>query len=178
MLNFARTIGGVGRKLEMILLKSSTSFAVGQAVRSYVAGVVEGAAAATPVLGVLVGIVDSKGTPFRGGNITAGVAFTNELSSVTTGAGNVLYYGLVDVSKDTVYSAACNGTIGTTVDSELRGAKIDIDSAGGELGRVLESTATRTVATPANFYSHGVDPIDSTRLLVSIANYEIGSQLS
>jgi hypothetical protein len=175
MLNFVRTIGGTGRKLEMLLLKESTTFTVGQAVRSYVTGAVEGAAAALPVLGVLVGIVDSKGTPFRAGNIVPGTAFTNELLTVTTAGGNATYYGLVDISADTVYSAAVNGTVGTTVDSELRGAKIDIDSAGGNLSRVLESTATRTVATAANFYSHGADPLDGTRLLVSIGNSEFGT---
>jgi len=161
--------------MEMILLKSEVTFSVGQAVRSYVAGVVEHSVAATPVLGILVGIVDSKGNPIRPGSIVAGTAFDNTVTTVTTGAGNTTYYGLVEIGTDTIFSVAVNGTIGTTVDSELRGCKIDIDSANTEYGRVLESTATRTVATTANFYCHGVDPKDATRLLVSIANDEMKS---
>lgn len=173
MFNFARTIGGTGRKLEQILLKESLTFTVGQAVKSYVAGTVEHATAATPVLGILVGIVDSKGVPFKSGNIVPGTAFSNELTTVTTAGGNTTYYGLIDISMDTVYSAQVNGTVGTTVDSELRGCKIDVDSANTTYTRVLESTATRTVATTANFYCHGADSKDATRILVSIANHEM-----
>lgn len=176
--NFARTIGGVGRKLELVLLKESLTFNVGQAVKSYVAGTAEHATAATPVLGVLVAIVDSKGMPFKSGSITPGTAFANELTTVTTAGGNVTYYGLIDISPDTVYSVNLNGTIGTTVDSDLRGCKIDVDSANTTYTRVLESTATRTVATTANFYGHGADSSDTSRIMVSIANWEMRADMA
>jgi len=61
-----------------------------------------------------------------------------------------------------------SGTIGTTVDSELPGARLDINSAGNNEDELLESTATRTISTPATHYSHGVDPNDSGNLLVSV----------
>jgi len=37
----------------------------------------------------------------------------------------------------------------------------------------LETTATRTIGTPANFYSLGVDPLDSTRLMVTLGMSEM-----
>jgi hypothetical protein len=168
-LNYKRSIGGVGRKLEKVLLGSSLAFAVGDAVETLTTGVALRATAAAHVLGIIDSICDKDGLPFKSSNPVAGTASGTDTRSITTGASNTTYYAMVDVSRDTIYSAAVNGTLGTTNSSTLRGCMIDIDSAGGSYGRVLESTATRTKGVEANFYSHGVDPNDSTRLLVSLA---------
>ena len=175
-LKYKRTIGGVGRKLEKVLLGSSLEFNVGDLVETMSTGVALRGEAGKPVLGVIASICDKDGLPFKSSNPVAGTASGTDTRSKTTGAGNTTYYAMVDVSKDSVYSADVTGTVGTTVDSELRGCRIDIDSAGSLFGKVLESTATRTEGTEANFYCHGVDPDDSGNILVSIAMSEFDAE--
>jgi hypothetical protein len=135
-LKYKRSIGGVGRKLEKVLLGSSLAFAVGDLVETLSTGVALRATAGAPCLGVIVSICDKDGLPFKSSNPVAGTASGTDTTSKTTGAANTTYYAMVDISKDTVYTADCNGTVGTTVDSELRGCRIDIDSAGSSFGQV------------------------------------------
>jgi hypothetical protein len=167
---YKRTIGGTGRKLEKILLTSSLTFTVGQAVETYTTGIVLTAVAVKHLLGVIVSICDKDGLPFKSTNPVAGTASGTDLRSVTTGAANTTYYAMVDISKDTVYSADVTGTVGTTVDSELRGCHMDVAAGGLTL---TESTGTRTQGVEANFYCHGVDPDDSGNILCSIAMSEM-----
>ena len=176
MLKYKRTIGGVGRKLEQVLLGSSLAFAVGDAVETLTTGVALRATAGTPLLGVIASICDADGLPFKSSNPVAGTASGTDTRSITTGATNTTYYAMVDVSNTSVYSADVTGTVGVTVDSELRGCRMDIDSAGSEFGKVLEATGTRTEGTEANFYCHGVDPDDSGNILVSIALSEFDAE--
>lgn len=176
MLKYKRTIGGVGRKLEKVLLGSSLAFAVGDAVETLTTGVALRATAGTPLLGVIASICDKDGLPFKSSNPVAGTASGTDTRSITTGAANTTYYAMVDVSNNSIYSADVTGTVGTTVDSELRGCRIDIDSAGSLFGKVLETTATRTEGTEANFYCHGVDPDDSGNILVSVALSEFDAE--
>jgi len=171
-LNFVGTIGGVGRKLQLVKLANSQTVEVGDAIETYTVGLGTLQTAAHHVGGIVDAICDSKGNPIQISNPVAGTASSTDVRSQATGTGG-LYYALVDFGRDTIYSAAVEGTIGTTATSNLRGCHIDINSAGAEYGEVLESTATRTEGVEANFYSHGVDPNDSTRMLVSIAMSEM-----
>ena len=173
MFKFAGTIGGVGRKLRLVKLGVSQDFAVGEAIESYSVGAGTLGAAAQPLLGVINSFADSKGNVLRADAVVAGTASGNDVTSVTTDATNSDgYYAFVDISKNTLYSATVSGTIGTTDDSELPGARLDVDSANTEYGQLLETTATRTIGTPANFYSWGLDENDSTRLIVSLSMSE------
>lgn len=180
MLKFKRTVGGVGRKLELVNLANSQTVEVGDVIQTYSAGKGTLASAATPVFGVVMAIVDSKGYPLPAPAVVAGTASGSDVLSQATGTGGT-YYALVDFSTETIYSADVTGTLGTTASSTLRGCWIDVDSAGTEYGKVLETTANRTAhgATGgmSNFYSWGRDPDDSTRLLVSIANSELKTQI-
>jgi hypothetical protein len=152
-----------------ILIKTSEVIAVGDAVETFTSGTGENANAAIPIKGIVHSIVDSDGLPFKKGAQTAGSTNTSDTNSVT---GDATQYIKVDTSLNSLYSAEVNGTIGTTTNSDKLGGRIDVDSANTDYGRVLETTNTRTVATTANFYNHGTDPDDSTRLLVSIASSE------
>lgn len=166
---FVRTIGGVGRKLQLIKLANSQTVEVGDVIETYTTGLGVLQVAAHHVGGVIHALCDNLGNPIRQANPVAGTASGVDLRSVATGTGGTSY-ALVDFGTDSIYSADCTGTIGTTATSNLRGCHIDIDS---DPGKVLESTATRTEGVEANFYSHGVDPQDATRLLVSIAMSEM-----
>lgn len=171
--NFVKSIGGVGRKLSKpILLANSQTVSVGDFIETFTTGKGVLLVAAKHALGSVVAIVDAKGMPIKQANPVAGTASGVDLQTVATGTGASTYV-IVDISQDTVYSAQVNGTLGTTVSSTLRGCHINVDSANTDYGRVLESTATRTKGVEANFYSHGVDTKDSTRLLVSIAMSEM-----
>lgn len=176
MLKYKRTIGGVGRKLEKVLLGSSLEFNVGDVVETMSTGVALRGEAGKPILGVIASICDADGLPIKSTNPVAGTASGTDTRTVTTGAANTTYYAMVDIGNDTVYSADCNGTVGTTNDSDLRGCRIDIDSSGSSFGQVLETTATRTEGTEANFYGHGVDPDDSGNIMVSIALSELDAE--
>lgn len=163
---------GAQRNLTAVLINNSVTVAVGDCVKAYTNGYIDPGVAAAPIKGIVHAIVDKNSLPYVYGTHVAASANSGDLASVTTAADNTTtqkYWALVDTSLDSIYSVNSNGTIGTTVNSNLPGARIDVDSANTTYSRVLESTATRTVATAANFYIHGVDPADSARLLVSIA---------
>ena len=82
---------------------------------------------------------------------------------------------IIETSEDKVWSVNVSGTLGTTADSPTAtdgaiGGWIDTDSSGSNYARVLESTFTRTQTGDENFFVWGIDPDDTTRYLVSIAN--------
>ena len=168
--NYKGSRNGAQRNLtEPILIKTNEVVAVGDAVETYTTGTVENGTAALPIKGIVQSIVNADGLPFVSGEHTAGSTNTSDTQSVT---GDGTQYCIIDTSPDTLYSAEVNGTLGTTNSSDKLGCRLDVDSANTDYGRLLETTATRTVVTTANFYSHGVDPEDSTRLIVSLFNSE------
>ena len=176
--NYKSSVNGAQRNLELVLIYNSITVAVGDVVEVYTNGSATNGAAATPLFGVVHAIVDASTNPIVHGTAVAGTAIGSSTNSVTTAADNTTtgaYYALVDTSNNSKYSAEVSGTLGTTVSSTLRGCRVDVDSANTDYGRLLESTATRTIGTPANFYSWGVDPDDSTRLIVSLAMTELDS---
>ena len=177
-LNYVGSRNGAARNLETIVIEDSKTIAVGDVVKVYTDGYVSNGVAALPIKGVVHAIAEGGAgsnfatlPPIQGANV-AGTANSPATTSIAAGATNTTtkkYWAVVDTSRNSLYSAEVSGTLGTTVNSDLPGVKIDVDSANTDYGRLLETTATRTVGTPANFYSHGVDPQDSTRLIVSIA---------
>ena len=175
-LKFKSTIGGIGRKLtEPILCADSQTLTVGDAVKTdTTSGELIYGEAALPMLGVIVSFTDADGMPIAQGKPVAGTASGVDARTVATGTDGTTYAQL-DFSNQTVYSAECSGTIGTTVNSEMIGARVDLDSSNTDYGRILETTCTRTLGTPATFFGWGADPEDSTRMLVSIALSELDS---
>lgn len=179
-LSLKRYLNGAQKNTELVLLGNSQTFEVGDVVKSYdnTADAADLGAAAAPLLGVIMSICDKDGNPIKKSTNTAGSANTPDTQTVTTAADNTTsktYYAQIETSKFAIYSAPVSGTLGTTVSSNGRGCRLDINSAGGDYGQLLETTATRTATVTANFYSHGVDPDNSSNLLVSIANHEFDS---
>jgi len=173
-LNFKRTIGGVGRKLEQVLLADSQTVEVGDVIETTTTGKGTLGVKQLPLLGVVTSLCDADGLPYKSSNPVAGTASGTDTRSKATSTDGT-HYALVDISNQTIYSASVSGTIGTTNDSELPGCRVDINSDGGDYGQVVETSATRTLGTVAHLYCWGVDPDDSTRLLVSIAQSELDS---
>lgn len=173
-LEFKRTIGNTGRKLEKVLLADSQTVEVGDLIETTTTGEGVLAVKALPLLGVVQAICDADGLPLKSSNPVAGTASGTDTRSKATSTDGTTY-AMVDVGNTSIYSATCSGTIGTTNSSDLRGCRVNVDSDNTEYGQVLESSATRTLGTVAHLYSHGVDPDDSTRLMVSIAMSELDS---
>lgn len=174
---FAGTRGSYSVEKMVYVLKASTAFTIGDAVLSYsqTDNSITVAAAATPLLGVLTGFVDVFGNAYPVSALAAGTALSTVLSTKTTSATNVSSpdcFGEVTIGQNVRWSAAVNGTLGTTGNSDKKGCGIDVDSSNTSYGRLLESTATRTFTTPTNFYSEGVDPRVSTRLIVTLREDE------
>lgn len=162
-----------------VIIADSNTIAIGDCVKLSSGYAVRGTAG-VQLLGIAVGFSKNEGTPLDPATYVPGTATSSDVTSVTAAANNttaVFKKVLVDVSTAKIWSADVTGTIGTTVNSDRIGARIDVDSAGGKYGYVLETTATRTESTVANFFCYGTDPDDDSRLLVSLSSsYLIGKQ--
>lgn len=79
-------------------------------------------------------------------------------------------YAIIDVSTKSLYSVGADDTLGTTTGSNLPGYLLDLP-ASGSATQLDESTAS---ATTGQFFSWGVDPDDSTRVIVNL-NERIGN---
>lgn len=156
-----------------VIIANSATVAVGEVVKLDSSGFVTNGSAAAPVLGIVVGFQTPQGTPVLPTAYTPGTATGTDIQSVTAASDNqtvAMVYAVVETSTQKQYSCDVNGTLGTTTASSQFGGWIDVDSANTNYGRVLETTHTRTAGTASNFFCWGVDPSDSTRLIVSIAS--------
>ncbi len=181
-LDFRKSKQGGTRVLQHYLLDDSKTMSVGMVVLNYsqTDDVITYGVAAQPILGVITAICDKYGNGIPVTTVTAGTAASTTITSIATGATNTTsktYWAFVDTSEDSIYSAQVSGTLGTTVNSNKKGVRLDVDSSNTTYTQLLETTATRTIGTPANFYSYGLDPRDSTRLLVSMAMSETRSTM-
>jgi len=169
--NYVGSINGAQRNLtDPIVITSAHVVAVNDSVEVYSAGTAGNPTAAQPFKGIVAVICDANGQPIVKGTSTAGSANTPDTQSAT-GSGTT-YYCKIDTSRSSLYSAEVSGTVGTTNSSGTVGARVDVDSATNNYGRVLETTATRNIGTPASFYIHKTDPNNSNRLIVSCALLE------
>ena len=177
-LNYVRSVGGVGRKLELVLLANSQTLEVGDVIESITAGKVTLAVTTVPVLGVVDSLCDKNGYPLATSNPVAGTASGVDVRSKATSTDGT-YYALVDTSQDSIYSGSITAAL-TASTTALRGAYFDAD--GTDFGMVSVASYSRDVSASAagdsrHFYSWGQDPNDSSRLLVSIAYSELNTQI-
>lgn len=154
-----------GRELVEYTLTSSETFTVGQAV-NLSAGKLTSCSGDEKCFGIIAALLKADGSPLTDDG--AGGAYSG---SYTAPSSNTVK-ALVDVSLDSVYSVAADGTIGTTNSSNLPG--INIDAATG--GLTLSETSALAVGTTATFFSYGADPDISApdnSLLVSIQESQV-----
>jgi len=159
------------------IIANSAIIAVGEAVTLNSTGFVTNCVAQQTVLGIVVGFAKPDGTPLAPSAYVAGTATQSDVQSVVADADNTTVdrtRAIVETSEDKVWSVNVNGTLGTTASSPTAvgriGGWVDVDSAGSNYSRVLESTFSRTETGDENFFCWGVDPESTGRLLVSIAN--------
>jgi len=118
--------------------------------------------------GALVfGHVNGIGTQFGVGLETTGAAgaeigsFAGTYTTASTNQTSEKVKAEVDISKYSLYSADPDAAIGTTTGSNLLGYYTDI----ADEDNTDESTA---IAATAQYFIHGVDPLDSGNQIVSI----------
>ncbi len=113
----------------------------------------------TLVLGHIKAIVtyDGVGVTSDGAGGSFSGTYTTDAANTTTG---LKTSAMVDVSKETLYSVAPDGTIGAN-DTDLMGYHVDLAN------EYETSEATGTTAT-AQYTIHGLDPADALRHIVNI----------
>lgn len=160
---YKKSLNSVGMPaLTRVIIDNSDTIQLGDAVRCYNAGNVEVAAVGKPLAGIVHMIVTKNNTePSWDSSTTDTVTVASDNETVAQIA------ALIDMNPCSIYSTKVTGTIGTTATSDKLGVTLDVSDETG----VTESTASRSVQ--AGVYSWGVDPEDSTRLLVSIMESEI-----
>lgn len=179
MFNYKASLQGNSHPvLRKVVIYGSQTIAVGQVVESYTNGYVVDGVIARPLLGFVHAIVDRFGHSLKpetdamaettGNTLATGptgtvtVAATNHSAST---AGKQIA-AIVDVSLDTIYSVGADATPGTTTGSDLIGVAFDMLT--GDPTQLDESTGSLARTSPAQFHSWGVDPEDSSRVLVSL----------
>lgn len=153
-----------GRILKELTFIDSATFTVGDALYITTAGKLDLATASHNIAGILVEIRNSNGAP-----VTTNGAGGDFVGTYTTGTSNTIV-GVIDVSTESIYSVACDATLGTTTGSDLAGYNMDVVAASDTLD---ESSA---LATTAQFFSYGQDPdttAPSNSVLVSIQESQI-----
>lgn len=165
--NYVGSLNGSGRKLEKVLLTDSIAAVVGDCVQNdATAGTCSLAAAGTDIAGVIVGFCDKYGVPAINTTVTAGTASSGAVTSVASTSTN---YALIDVNPFSLYSAELDATVGTTTGSDKRGVwHLLADANTIDESAVLNTYDT--TSTSAQFYSHGLDPRNSARIIVNICN--------
>lgn len=154
--------------LEKKIITNSAVIRVGEAV-NIESGFADSAGAGEAIYGVVAGIVGPNGEVLRNNGASSDFDpigdYTAASDNQTVGKVSVL----IQTSKDAIYSAPADATLGTTTGSNLAGYRMDHTAGGLTLD---ESTA---VTTAAQWVSHGVDPEDSTKVLVSIYESQLDS---
>lgn len=166
--------GNAGPVLREVVIDNSDDIQIGDAVKVYNAGNAEKATAARPIFGIVHQVVDKFGlglAPEKVTKATQGSATINAAGDTVTVASDNetvdLIAAVCDVSQETIYSGAQDGTVGTTNSSDKVGASIDIIDES----QLDESSAVRT--GQAQMYGWGTDPNDTTRILCSILESEL-----
>lgn len=147
-----------GRILMPFTITDSTELTIGEAVK-LTSGKLVVAGAGGALLGILESFQKADGSPVTDNG--SGSDFTD---TYTTSTSNTVQ-GVVDVSRDSIYSVTADATLGTTTGSDLAGYNMDLVAASNQLD---ESSAATTTA---QFFSYGEDPdgtAASNSVLVSI----------
>lgn len=152
-----------GRILREFVLVSSATYTEGDAMR-LISGEIGLVEATNAVAGILSAMKTGAGSP-----LTDDGAGSDFVATYTTPSSNTVV-GVIDISKESIYSVTADGTLGTTTGSDLAGYNMDVVAASDQLDETDAKTAT------AQFFSHGVDPdplAASNSVLVSIQESQI-----
>lgn len=128
--------------------------------------------------GVVIGFVDKNGKGYETSTASKG-------TSTSTGSGQGLVVTVasdnetvdliaaqIETSKKMIYSAGVTGTMNTTTASNKIGGWVNAVFASNN-SNVDETTHSRTITDVRTLKNWGVDPNDTSRMLVSINHSEL-----
>lgn len=78
----------------------------------------------------------------------------------------------IDISKETLYSAPADNTLGSTTGSNLAGYNMDLADST-QLSESSATANTSAATTAGQYTSEGLDAIDSTRVIVHIYESQV-----
>lgn len=152
--------------LKRFTIANSQVLTVGDAVQLTSGFVVPGGTTGA-ILGIVVDIINDNGTPMITDG-TTGAALGSYRGTYTAASDNqtvAKVKAIVNLSTEAMYSVNLDANPGTTSGSNLVGAQFNLADED-----VLDES---TVSTPGTqFKSFGVDPDDSTRVIVKILTGE------
>ena len=161
------SLDGGARTLVKIVLDDSTMFRIGDVVTS--SGTTDDAVilatSGVRVLGVIAGIVDANGMPPADDGASG--TFVDKYTTASTNTTAKYVSALVDVNTNSLYSEPTGSTLGTTTGSNKKFYFLDVNSVTtGTTGSTLTESSAST--TSKQFFSFGLDPEDTTRIIVKI----------
>lgn len=159
------------------IIDDSQTITIGDAVRAYTTGFAYLAGAGNPILGIVVGLEDSKGLDLENSraNLT-NAAYTASTKTVVCAADNTTVdqvHAIVDIDPFSVYSNQPDGTINTTSSSGksgFLGSYVDLIAASDQVDETNNGAAYNT---KAQMFCWGLDPENTARGLYSIAEHQI-----
>lgn len=173
--NLAGRTSGIIQSIE---ISNTITMSVGDFVLVDTAGTLGLASAGSLILGVCVGIVTKDGINMDESKTAltgSGASWTSSTKTVVTGSDNSStdkIRALVDIDPFSVWSVEPDGTIGTTTSSgssDQLGSYIDL----ADEDETDETNNSAAFNVKAQLHIWGVDPENSARHLVSIAEHQI-----
>jgi len=159
--------GGHNRTLVKVVLNAQTDFRVGDVVTVSTDDGVELATAGIRVLGVIASIITDGGvSPSTNG---CGGAFVNTYYTAASNETSAKVSALIDVDTNSLYSIGADSTLGATTGSNKRWYMMDISTTAVTTGATAQNLGESLAsATSGQFFSHGLDADDTTRVIVNI----------
>ena len=159
--------GGHSRTLVKAVLNASTDFRVGDVVTVSTDDGVEHATAGIRVLGVIAAIITDGGMPPSSDG--CGGAFVTTYKTAASNETSAKVSALIDVDQNSYYSVGADSTLGTTTGSNKRWYMMDISTTAVTTGASAQTLGESLAsATSGQFFSLGLDPEDTTKVLVKI----------
>lgn len=149
---------------QLTVIVNSGVVQLGDKVEWNSSGFIVGGAASsvgTEPVGLVVGVATSGGIavdPDAGTQDTFTVANDNQTVAKK--------YAIIDISNNTLYSVGADAVLGTNTGSDLPG--YSMDALGSDGAQLDESSSETSVTGAVSFHSWGVDPDDSTRVIVNM----------
>jgi hypothetical protein len=161
---YKKNLLGGERALVKVVLNASETFSVGDAVYPDADDGVSQATAGQPIFGIIASIITDKGVPpANDGN---GSAFIDTYTTAASNETSAKVSALVDVSPYSLYSVNLDDTIATTTGSNKRWYMMDLPTSSDTSAELLDESSAS--ATTGQFFSWGLDPDNSDRVLVNI----------
>lgn len=147
--------------LKRYLGNNSATISIGDWVAKGTAGEVILGTTGARLVGVVIGFEKKDGSAFTDDEYDSGTIDTITMDS--DNQTDEYYYCVVDINPKSLWSCAGDAALGTTTGSDKANNYIDIADE-----YQIDESSVKTDGTICQLYSHGVDPNNSSNLLVNI----------